>query len=357
MKKVLSMLLAAVMLLSLAACGGNTSSVASGTQAESSEPEAVVNREVVEYYFGKSNEVVVDEDSVTFTDASGRESVTVMKNPQKVALLYGSYTSLWYEAGGTAYMTVGGTSIPLYEEQIGRDITKDEGVILAANGSSASSWDIEAMIALEPDLIICSTSMKGYATISGPAEAAGIPVVAVTYENVQDYLKWFKVFCNLNDKAELWDEVADKTAQGILDIIAKVPSDVEAPRVVSIAMYDTPKLYTGASMNGAMIYELGAVNVADPDNDATAASFEFSMEDLYAADPDIIFMVETDRTGDSKANMEAKVSEDPVWNSLTAVKNGKVYVLEMGVYLNRPNHRFDEAYKGIAEYLYPDVEF
>ena len=40
-----------------------------------------------------------------------------------------------------------------------------------------------------PDVV--STGMKGYSTISGPAAAAGIPVIGINYDAVQDYLKWF----------------------------------------------------------------------------------------------------------------------------------------------------------------------
>ena len=48
-----------------------------------------------------ADEVTVSDDAVTFQDASGDTSVTIQKNPQKVVNLYASFTTLWYEAGGT----------------------------------------------------------------------------------------------------------------------------------------------------------------------------------------------------------------------------------------------------------------
>lgn len=350
MKKLIALLL--VLVLSISVCF-----TAFAENETLNTFENLSYEELVEYYLAEANDVVVTDTHVIFTDNSGRDEISIEKNPENTAIMYGSLACLWYEAGGTAYMTVGGTSIPLYEEQIGRDITQDEGVILAASSGSASKWDIEAILAQKPDLIVCSTAMKGYATISGPAEAVGIPVVAVEYETVQDYLKWFKVFCHINDRAELWDEVADKTAWEIINLVSMVPDDVEAPTVASIAVYENLKFYTSASMNGAMIRELGAVNIADLSFDEGASSVEFNLEDLYAADPDIIFLVETDRTGELVKNTLEELEKNPVWNALSAVKNGKIYVLEMGIYLNRPNHRFDEAYSGIAQYLYPDVDF
>ena len=50
-------------------------------------------------------------------------------------------------------------------------------------------------------------------------------------------------------------------------------------------------------------------------------------------------------------------ASNPVWQSLSAVKNGKVFYLEKSLFHNKPNSRFAEAYKVLAQYLYPDAEF
>lgn len=371
MKKFIAALLALTMVLSIAACGSSTSTpsapaastpsvseVHSGEEMPS-EPEVVVNNEVVEYYMSKANEVVVNEDSVTLTDDSGREPITIKKNPEKVAVLYGSLACLWYEAGGTVQYAIGGkNAVDLYVEQIGHDFTKDEGVSVVAEVSSGANWDIEAILAEEPDLIVCATSMKGYATISGPAEAVGIPVIGINYASVQDYLKYFKVFCNLNDKPELWDEIADNTAKKIIEVVSNVPENVESPKAIILALpSDTVKFYTGGAQSGTILKELGATNMADPNNDASSSSLEVNMEDLYVMNPEMIFFVERDRTGESRQLLMDEVGDDPIWNELSAVKEGKIYYLDMGLFLNKANHRYDEAYVEMAKYLYPDVNF
>ncbi|MBG0765459.1 MAG: ABC transporter substrate-binding protein, partial [Tissierellales bacterium] len=43
------------------------------------------------------------------------------------------------------------------------------------------------------------------------------------------------------------------------------------------------------------------------------------------------------------------------WNSLTAVKEGRVYYLPKDLYLYKPNARYPEAFKGLAEIVYPEV--
>ena len=79
------------------------------------------------------------------------------------------------------------------------------------------------------------------------------------------------------------------------------------------------------------------------------------MEDLYALNPDMIFLSEFgDTTLDTLKQM---YGEDPVWQSLDAVKNDKLYTLEKALFHNKANKHYNESYKVMAEYLYPDFEF
>ena len=171
MKKLIAMLLAMAMLFSLAACGNQVEESQQGENATNTETPAPqntdnvvvpentstpedsqINNEVVEYYLGKANEVVVTDTHVIFTDDGSSEEISIAKNPQNVAVLYGSLACLWYEAGGTVQLAVGGKSAStLYKEQIGRDITQDEGVTVVTESSSGTNWDVEQIIGAKPD--------------------------------------------------------------------------------------------------------------------------------------------------------------------------------------------------------------
>lgn len=126
-------------------------------------------------FLEKADEVVVTDTSVIFTDAASETPLEITKNPGKTAVLYGSFVTLWYEAGGKADGVIGGSSsIKLYELYSGRDVTQDEGVTVLAESSAGKNWNTENIIAFQPDLIVCSTAMSGYKTISAPAQAAGM---------------------------------------------------------------------------------------------------------------------------------------------------------------------------------------
>ena len=381
MKKLLAMILCLCLLAgALAACTGtnpdtpdNTSgSDDSGTTTgentetppddnDDNDKNEALKAAFKEKFLAEANEVTVNEDSVTFKDATSTDgsTITIKKNPAKVVNLYASFTTLWYEAGGSVIGCIGGdSSQALYTEYIGRDITTDEGMTVVATSSSGKKWNTETIVALKPDLIICSTAMSGYSTIESPAKAAGIPVIAVSYDDFSDYLKWFEVFCNLSGKAELWDSIAMKALDDVVEVLCEIP-DENAPRVFSMfANASKLEANTSSTVVGGMVTAMKAVNIVDDwQNTEGADRLTINLETVFAANPDIIIIQCHAGTDAAKKQVEETYGDNAVWNSLNAVKNGKVFYLEKSLFHNKPNSRFAEAYQKLAEILYPDVNF
>lgn len=229
---------------------------------------------------------------------------------------------------------------------------------VVATSSSGKKWDTEQIVALKPELIICSTAMSGFSTIEKPAKAAGIPVIAVKYDDFSDYLKWFKVFCNLSGHPELWDSIAMKPLDDVVNVLCEIP-DENAPRVFSM-FANASKLdaNTSATVVGGMVTAMKAKNIVDDwDNASGAERLEINLETVFAADPDIIIVQCHAGTDAAQEQVEKTYGSNPVWQSLRAVKNGKVYYLEKSLFHNKPNSRFAEAYQKLAEILYPDAAF
>lgn len=332
----------------------NNATQAPGPAAQTEDELQAIKAEL----FKAADEVVVTENEVAFKDDSGREAITIKKNPQKVAVLYGSHACLYTEAGGKVSVGVGGVSaIELYKEQIGRNIMEDEGVVTVATSSSAKNWNVEAILAEKPDLIVCSTAMSGYSTISKPAEAVNIPVIALTYSGVGDYLKWFKVFCNINSKPELWDSVALKVAEDITQIQLKAQKAEKNPKVLALTVGEGGfSALLPSSDAGAIIKELKGINPAEVPG-SSATSVEINMEAIFAANPEMIFVRSIGTDEETVELLGKLIKDNPVWDSLEAVKNDKVYIMPEELFLHRPNHRYAESYKMMAEWLYPDMEF
>lgn len=372
MKRIVSLALSLCITLSaagLAACdnqtvpdpSANDPDVADTSSADSIDDTAdsAAAQALADAFLEKANAVTVGEDSVTFTDASGQgdTQLTIAKNPKTVVNLYASFTTLWYEAGGAVVGCIGGSSSQsLYTEYIGRDITADENMTVVATSSSGKKWDVESILALQPDLIICSTAMSGYATIAGPAEAAGISLIAVDYNDFSDYLKWFKVFCSLNDRSDLWDSVAVPALNEVVRVLLSCPTE-NTPSVFSMfASADNLQANTSHTVVGGMISAMNARNIVDQwSNAAEADRLEINLETVFAANPDIILVQCHAGKEAAQELVQSLYGDNPVWQSLTAVQEDRVYYLEKTLFHNKPNRRFADAYTKLASCLYPDM--
>ena len=387
-KKLLTILSMGMLLAALSGCGAtDAAKVSEETQNQNTsvevseqqkETEEAVKEEIVkeetsaadeleakkealrQEFLAEANKVEVSEDAVTFLDAVSNEvAITIPKNPQKVVNLYGSFTTLWYEAGGKVIGCIGGKSTTaLYKEYIGRDITGDEGVTVVAEATSGKKWDTETIISLQPDLIICSKAMSGYATIEAPAKAANIPVIVVNYDDFSDYLKWFKVFCNLNGQPQLWDEVAMKALDEVVAALVECPQE-GSPTVFSMfSGAESLQANTSNTVVGGMITAMNGENIVDSWEDAAGAErLDINLETVYMANPDIILVQCHAGAEAAKEQVAEFYGEDVVWQSLKAVKEGKIFYLEKELYHNKPNSRFAEAYQKLAQILYPETEF
>lgn len=166
------------------------------------------------------------------------------------------------------------------------------------------------------------------------------------------------LFCNLSGHAELWDSVAMKALDDVVEVLCEIP-DGNAPRVFSM-FANASKLdaNTSSTVVGGMVTAMKAINIVDdwPNTDG-AERLTINLETVFAANPDIIIVQCHAGTDDAKKQVEETYGSNPVWQSLSAVKNGKVFYLEKSLFHNKPNSRFAEAYQKLAEILYPDVNF
>ena len=103
---------------------------------------------------------------------------------------------------------------------------------------------------------------------------------------------------------------------------------------------------------------MNAVNIVDEWNNSTGAErLDINLETVFSANPDIIIVQCHAGAEVAMEQVESKYGANPVWQSLKAVRDGKVFYLEKTLFHNKPNSRFAEAYQKLAEILYPDVNF
>ncbi len=278
--------------------------------------------------------------AVTFTDDLGRE-VTV-SNPKRVAILLGSYADVWSLAGGKD--TIVAAADDSWRDF---DLELDSSV---ANLGSLLEPSMETLISAEPDFVIASSNTKADLELQDSLEALCIPVAYFGVNTFDEYLHMLDICTRITGQRDNYQTYGlDVQAQ---EDAAKAEADGSAPTVLFLrAGSNGVKVKNSKdTVLGAMLADLGAVNIADSD---TALLEDLSLEQIMADDPQYIFAVYqgSDQEAAQKV-MEQTLTSNPAWNSLTAVREGRYYVMDKTLYHLKPNDRWGEAYQKLADILY-----
>lgn len=287
--------------------------------------------------------VQIGEDSVTFTD-SRNQQVTLNKHPERVVVLFNSYLEIWAKNGGTVVGRI--------EESVDKIV---EGTENAEIVGTLGAISLEKVLSLKPDLVILNGNSKIQMELVPILEDNGIGIVALNYFVKDDYFKLVRLFSALNDREDLYEANALKVKEDIEKIIEESPKDKNYKVLIMMASTKNITARGSDSTVGEMLKDLHTANIADTSNNALDDK-NFSLEKIIEEDPDFIFVQTTGSDMEAVLDRIKKdVESNPAWASLKAVKEGRYIFLPKDLYMYKANHRYAEAYEGLAKHLYTDL--
>jgi len=292
----------------------------------------------------QSTSAASDTQSVTFTDDLGRE-VTV-SNPQRVVACMGSFAGAWQLAGGTLV----GASDDAFSHY-GVDSSAVSGV------GKSTALNLESILDLDPDFVIMTGISDGkHATgvsqedLESSLDEAGVPVAFFKVTTFSDYERMMGIFCQITGRDDLYQQnVADVRSQIDTDIQTYSVAD-KAPTVLVVSAYSKGLVVQNSTgMAGAIVRDLGAVNTADENPSLLS---DFSTEAVVEADPDyILVLAASDDEATAQQYYEDAVGSDSAWADLTAMKEGRVTMLDAAHFLYKPLDKWAESYEIVGQAL------
>lgn len=283
-----------------------------------------------------------DENTVTFTDALGR-TVTVEKEPERVAALIGSFADVWVLAGGSVCATA-------------EDAWDDFGLELpdAVNIGGAHSPNLELLLSADPDFVIASASTASNVEMQEVLEAAGITVAYFDVDNFEDYLAMLDICTDITGRKDLYEQNG-LAIQAQIESIKAACADSglsDAERTVLLLRASSGSVKAKGSEGtilGQMLADLGCINIADND---TSLLETLSVESVIRQEPYRIFVVTMgDDTEKAMENLNRMMDENPAWGTLNAVAEGRLHLMERKLFNMKPNARWAESYEKLSEIL------
>ena len=283
----------------------------------------------------------IESEGYVFTDDLGRE-VTVTST-ERVACLIGSFADIWYLAGGVDSIVATAKDTWTYF-----DLPLKENVV---NLGGTKELNLEQLIACEPDFIIASCNTASQVELKDTFDAMGMTVGYFDVSTFEDYLRVLKIFTQMMEHPELYRLYGEEVGYEVSRAMAR--ADGSQPSVLYIrATGSSVKVKNSeGSVLGEMLADLDCRNIADSEESLLE---QLSMEVILQEDPDYIFVIlQSAEPSAAEQMLESTLLSNPAWNTLTAVREGRVHVLDQTLYNLKPNERWGEAYERLAQILYP----
>jgi iron complex transport system substrate-binding protein len=274
-------------------------------------------------------------------DDYGRE-VVFSKKPEKVISLAPSITELIYALGFGDRL-----------EAVTEWCNRPQEVTQLPSVGRIDEPNLEVIIGLHPDAVI-GTELTPR-SVYNKLTQLGFPCIALKHDNLQDVMADSQTLASVfgdKKKGQVFSGGIQSDLANTLTSLEQVKSQ---PRRKVAFLFDINNLFSVGKNTwlGDLISTCHAENVGD---DALSPWPKLTMEGLLGANPDVILVTDgTDASSKEILRLKiASLKDDPAWKHITAVKEGRVIILDNNGEYMIPGPRMIDALKGIAHAIYPE---
>lgn len=337
MKRVLAFLLAMIMVLSMAACGGNVEKGEDTEEAETTEADNGTH--VVTDHNGYEIEVPNEIDKVVVCDILPLTSVLTVFFDSGEKLVGMSPTSMNAAENG------------LLGEIYPEILDAETGFI---DGSTVNT---EELMKLEPDVVFYNAvrTELGEQLRNAGFAAIGVSVNKWEYDCIETLNEWIALLGEIfpdNDKTEIVEQRSNEMYEFVQERVADIPEE-DRENVFFLYKYSDTSIETsGAKFFGQWWADAtGSVNVVD--ELTTDNSVNVNMEQIYEWNPSVIFITNFTSVGAEDLYNNTVGNYD--WSVVDAVKNQRVYKMPLGMYRSyTPGADTPVTLLWMAKTTYPD---
>ena len=321
MKKIMCMLLAGMMLISVAGCGGNEEAAAQEEPVTAETTEEVVEEKksgthVITDHLGIEVEVPYEVNRIAVGN--------ILPLPSVLTVFFDSAEKIVGMSPNSMSAAENGLLGELYPEVLNAETAYMNGTDI----------NLEELMKLEPDVVFYSASQpdQGEQLRNAGFAAVAISVNKWEYNAIETLNHWIILLSEIfpdNDKTEIVAKYSKEYYELVQERVAGIPEE-ERERVFFLFKYTDTNMQTSGSKFFGQFWAdaIGAINVAEEiemDNQVDA-----NMEQVYAWNPSTIFI--TNFTAAQPEDLYTNAIGNYDWSAIDAVQNEKVYKMPLGMY-------------------------
>ena len=277
---------------------------------------------------------------LSFTDDLGF-TVDITRN-EKVAACHASFADCWLLSGGSL---VGITADAIQDH----GLTADGAIIIG----TAKTVDLEALVASGATLVLLSADLAAHRELKPTLDLLGIKSAYFRVDSFEDYENIMARFCAISGRDDLFYTNVIAVKQGIEEAKARKDSADCRSFLLMRAYSSGIKAKSDDNLAGLILKEFGLINIVD---DHPSMLEDLSVEYIVSSDPDLIFVLTMGDESAALSYLESTIESSPALSSISAIKEGNLYVLPKELFHYKPNEKWDESYEHIADILYPKNE-
>lgn len=226
--------------------------------------------------------------------------------------------------------------------------------------AEGESVNVEEVVKLEPDVVFYNTNNAADCAAVEQLTALNIPCVGFSTSigdcnTVETFNAWAMLIGEVLGKEVRAQEIVEY-GRGVQEMVAEriaTLNDEDKTSALILTNYTQSAIVAAGSTFGR--YWLSAIGADNVATEIETATSPVTLEQVYAWDPEVIFLNSFSAfTAEDILNSTAVEGQD--WSQLTAVKNGRVYKMPLGVYYWFPPCSDSPlALQWMAQKLYPEL--
>src|SRR6202140_4158521 len=223
-------------------------------------------------------------------------------------------------------------------------------------GESLYTVNAEALRELAPDLIVtqdlclvCAASPDDLATVLANFERRP-RVLSLNPRNLGDVWDDISRVARETSREDAARKLLAEIQQRLHTLKRQVEKTSTRPRVVFLEWLDP--FYVGGHWVPEMIALAGGEDVFGR---VGAPSFRLELKDIVAAAPDVIVIAPCGYGADQARNEYCAMTLASEWDTIPAVRDGRVYAFEANAYASRPGPRLVTGVEALAKIFHPEI--